>query len=189
MNSSAVGLGWLAATAVVFSTALAWSAAPPTGPESEAGHGSAGKAESARPITVAEARERAKLMHAIHSATLEALHHHYFRREGAVLPARAMDDVFAEVNKATKIKTRWIAVNTPAMSVDHKPQTAFEEDAAAALGSGHDAFERVVKGVYHRAGVIPLGSGCVSCHTRFGAPPTKKQRVAGLVISIPVKSE
>jgi len=151
--------------------------------------GPAEKPDGTKGISVAEARERAKLMHEIHFATLEALHQHYFQRERAVLPARAMDDVFAAINKQTKIKTRWIAVNTPAMSIDHKPETKFEQDAAAELALGKPAFDRVEKGYYHRVGVIPLGPGCVTCHTRLGAPATKLPRVAGLVISIPVKDK
>lgn len=143
----------------------------------------------AAPLSVAEARERAKLLHEVHSATLEALHRHYFKRDHPVLPARAMEDVFADVDKQTRIKTRWIAVNTPAMSVDHKPRSDFEKDAAAELAGGKSAFERVEKGVYHRAAVIPLGPGCVGCHTRFGAPPAKTPRVAGLIIAIPVKGK
>jgi hypothetical protein len=34
------------------------------------------------------------------------MHHHYFRRDGAVLPARALEDVFADVERESKIKTR-----------------------------------------------------------------------------------
>src|SRR4051812_13927584 len=46
-------------------------------------------------VTVAEARARAKLMHDIYAATLDVMHHHFFRRERSVLPARALEDVFA----------------------------------------------------------------------------------------------
>jgi hypothetical protein len=185
MNSSRISLGVLAGAAVVFCAGLALNADPPRTHDKAP----AEKPDAPRPISVAEARERAKLMHEIHAATLEALHHHFFRRERAVLPARAMEDVFAEVDRQTKIKTRWIAVNTPAMSVDHKPETEFEKEAAEELARGKPAYDRVVKGVYHRASAIPLGSGCVACHVRLAAPPTKIPRVAGLVISIPVKDK
>ena len=151
---------------------------------------SAGPPPSEKPadrIPVAEARERAKLVHEIHAATLESMHHHFFRRERAVLPARALDDVFAEVEHKTGVKTRWIAVNTPAMSHDHEPKTAFERAAAAELAAGKPSFDKVEDGLYRRAAAIPLGPGCVGCHTRLGAPPTKLPRVAGLVIEIPVR--
>lgn len=181
MNSNRIGLGVLAGVTVVFCAAMTLNADPPRIPGKEP--------DSAGFLSVAEARERAKLMHEIHSATLEAMHRHYFRRERAVLPARAMEDVFAEIDKQVKVKTRWIAVNTPAMSIDHEPRTEFEKEAALELASGKAAFERVVEGSYYRAGVIPLGPGCLSCHTRLGVLPAKTPRVAGLVISIPMKTE
>lgn len=140
-------------------------------------------------VAVDEARERAKLMHQIYAATLEVMHHHYFRSDRAVLPARALEDVFAEMDERAKVKARWIAVNTPAMSVQHAPVTDFEKRAAEALASGKADFERVEDGYYRRAGVIPLGTNCVGCHTRFAQAPTKTPRFAGLVISIPVKAK
>ncbi|MFO0966570.1 MAG: DUF3365 domain-containing protein [Gemmataceae bacterium] len=137
-------------------------------------------------IPVAEARERARLMHKIYANTLEALHRHYFRGDRAVLPARALEDVFADVDEQAKIKTRWIAVNTQAMSVHHEPKTDFEKQAAAALAGGKTEFDRVEDGYYRRAGVIPLSGSCLACHTRFFSTPPKTPRFAGLVISIPV---
>ena len=75
------------------------------------------------------------------------------------------------------------------MTVDHEPKTAFEKRAAAAIASGKDVYEQVEDGVYRRAGAIPLGTGCVSCHTRSLTTPDKTPRFAGLVISVPVKGE
>jgi hypothetical protein len=144
------------------------------------------KSATEKRVSVAEAKERGVLMHDIYASTLEALHHHYFRAERAVLPARAMEDVFADIDEKSKIKTRWISVNTQAMSVDHEPKTDFEKKAAAELADGKAVYERVEKGQYLRAGAIPLGSGCVGCHTKFFGPAPKTPRFAGLVISIPV---
>jgi hypothetical protein len=138
-------------------------------------------------LTVAEAKGRAKLLHGVYSATLDSLHHHYFRREGPVLPARAMEDVFSDVEDETKIKARWIAVNTQAMSINHEPKSPFEKKAAEELASGKEFYEQVEKGEYLRAAAIPLGAGCVGCHTKFFAQPPKTPRFAALVISIPVK--
>ncbi len=144
---------------------------------------------SEKRVPVAVARDRAKLMHEIYSATLDSMHHHFFRRERATLPARAMEDVFEEVDRRTDIKSRWIAVNTPAMSVNHEPGTEFEKEAAAEIAKGKAGFERVEKGYYYRATAIPLGVGCVGCHTRFGSSDDKKARFAGLVITIPVSDK
>lgn len=168
---------WLVAAVVVASVA-ALSAAPPAKDQ---------KPADEQRLTVDEAKGRAKLLHGVYAATLESLHHHYFRREGAVLPARAMEDIFKDVEEETKVKARWIAVNTQAMSINHEPKGEFEKKAAEELSAGKTSYERIDKGVYQRAGVIPLGNGCVSCHTRFFSQPPKTPRVAALVISIPVK--
>ncbi len=140
-------------------------------------------------VSVAEARERARLLHQVYAATLDTIHHYYFRSDRPTLPARAMEDVFAEIDKEAKIQTRWIAVNTPAMSINHEPKSDFEKEAAAQLAAGKLDYDRVEKGYYRRAGVIPLGAGCISCHTRFSPAPVKTPRFAGLVISIPVSDK
>ncbi len=138
---------------------------------------------------VAAARERAKLLHDVYSATLDVMHHRYFRRDGPVLPARAMEDVFEEMIELSGSYANWISVNTKAMSINHEPTTEFEKKAAAELASGKTAYEMVGKAVYRRAEVIPLRSSCVGCHTQmFSGVPTTP-RFAGLVISIPLDPE
>jgi hypothetical protein len=142
--------------------------------------------EKPKPVTIAEARERAKLLHSVYSSTLDVMHHRYFRADRATLPARALEDVFADMEKETNIKSRWIAVNTPAMSINHEPETEFEKKAAREIAAGKTEFEQVEDGTYQRAGVIPLGAGCVGCHTKLFATPAKTPRFAGLIIRIPV---
>jgi hypothetical protein len=141
------------------------------------------------PASVARARENAKLMHNVYASTLDVMHHHFFRNNKAVLPARALEDVFADVEAQSKVKAKWIAVNTKAMSINHEPKSDFEKKAAAAIGAGKSEFEAVEDGYYRRAAAIPLGSGCVTCHTGLFAGTPKTQRFAGLVISVPVKKE
>lgn len=138
---------------------------------------------------VAIARERAKLLHDVYSTTLDVMHHRYFRQDGPVLPARAMEDVFEDMEGLSGDKANWISVNTKAMSVNHKPATAFEKKAAAELADGRKEYEFVGDGVYQRAAVIPLRSSCVSCHTQQSGSPPDSPRFAGLVISIPLKVE
>lgn len=142
-----------------------------------------------RRVTVAAARDRAKLAHEVYAATLDAMHHHFFRRDRAVLPARAMEDVFTQVGRRSGVEAKWIAVNTPAMTIDHEPKSAFEKEAAAAIAAGKEAYEKVEGGTYQRAGAIPLGNGCVSCHTRSIMTTDKTPRFAGLVIRVPVKGD
>jgi len=137
-------------------------------------------------VAVATAREQAKLMHEIYESTLHSMHRHYFRRERATLPARALEDVFDDMANTSKVDARWISVNTKPMSIDHEPETNFEKDAAAAIAGGKDHLESIEKGYYQRATPIALGSGCVSCHSSGMAPNPKISRFAGLVIRIPI---
>ena len=141
-------------------------------------------------IPVEAARERARLMHSIYATTLDVMHDRYFHSDRSIVPARAMEDVFAELDRQSKVQARWISVNTQAMSVNHEPKSDFEKQAAKALGGGKQEFEAVEGGYYRRAGVIHLGNGCIACHTGFfSAASNKTPRFAGLVISVPVKAE
>ncbi len=140
-------------------------------------------------VPVEAARDRAKLLHQVYSTTLEVMHDRYFRREGAVLPARAIEDIFDEIDFQSNIKSRWIAVNTPAMSITHEPKTAFEKEAAKQLAAGKKEHVKIENGYYNRATPIPLGTGCVACHTKFFTEPPKTPRFAGLIVSIPVKDK
>ncbi|MBT6156290.1 MAG: DUF3365 domain-containing protein [Planctomycetaceae bacterium] len=147
------------------------------------------KPDNAKRVSVEEARKRAKLSHNIYASTLDVIHHRYFRADRSTIPARAMQDVFADVARKESIKARWISVNARAMSIDHRPQDDFEKRAAKELSGTKDAFERVEQGMYRRAERISLNNGgCLGCHLGFGANGTQK-RFAGLVISIPVTME
>lgn len=170
----------------VFCVAGVVYAREPAGVKHSGGRKEQSKTTAHSPADVAAARSRAELLHEVYASTLEVLHHHYFRAEGAVLPARAMEDVFTEMARLTKDKARWISVNTDAMSIQHEPKTEFEKKAAAVLASGKGEYELVEDGVYRRAAVIPLRSSCVSCHSKHFSVPPKTPRFAGLVISIPL---
>ncbi|MFH1300907.1 MAG: hypothetical protein ABIK07_07570 [Planctomycetota bacterium] len=150
------------------------------------------KKESAakRLVTVEAARERAKLTHSLYAATLDAMHHHYFFNDRANVPARVMEDMFADIARQENIKAKWIAVNAKAMSIDHEPEGEFEKQAAKEIAAGKYEYERVEKGLYRRAvGISLMNNGCLGCHLGFGANDNKKDRFAGLVISIPVKQD
>lgn len=155
----------------------------------------AGSAEPAadddrrRPVTVELARDRAQLLHRMSLATLDSMHLYYFSANRAVLPARAMEDVFAEMADDADIEMRWISVNAPAMSVDHEPDGEFEKQAAAAIAAGKSVYEVVEPGRYRRVGAVPLAEGCVSCHVGFSVSATSKPRFAGLVISMPIAAD
>ncbi len=157
------------------------SNAPPKAkdPQSAAGP-SAAKYEA----KVAAAREQAILLHRVYSATLDVMHHRYFRRDGSVLPARAMEDVFEEMVSTSGTYANWISVNTKAMNIDHEPSTEFEKRAAAEISAGKEAYELAGKAVYRRASAIPLRSSCVGCHTKMFSTGPTSARFAGLVITI-----
>ena len=55
-------------------------------------------------VSVAVARDRAQLMHGIYLATLHAMHDRYFHADRAIVPARAMEDVFSEMERQTGSK-------------------------------------------------------------------------------------
>lgn len=181
-----MGLALAAVCASLLYCSLPLPAAPPAEPPAE----TAG--ESDKPdarLTVAAARERAKMMHTIYAATLDAMHHHYFHSNKSVLPARAMEDIFSDVARQSKTTARWISVNTKAMSLDHEPSSEFEKHAAEEIKGGKSSAEGVDGGYYRRAGAIPLEGGCVNCHTGSFAPVNGPARFAALVISVPVVEE
>lgn len=139
--------------------------------------------------TLDEARMRAALLHDAYESTLRALHRHYFRDDGKQpVPSRVLEDVFLDVARRSKTQARWIAVNAQVMSLGHEPQDDFEKQAARQLAAGKDYVERAENGVYRRAGGIVLFASCLKCH----APAPMRadgHRVAGLVISVPMKKE
>ena len=154
---------------------------PDKSPEDEA-------KKSAPELTVNEARRQAKLLHSTYEATLHTVHREYFREGGRTpVAARVLEDVFYWVDQETKGETRWIAVNTEAMSIEHKPKSEFEKAAAKVLATGKEEFEQVEAGMYRRAGAVTLFASCLRCHESSLTQLRTKRRVAGLVISIPVK--
>lgn len=138
-------------------------------------------------VSLAEARERARLLHDVYDGTLQTVHSRYFRDNdsGLTVPSRALEDVFSRVARRQHVSARWIAVNAQAMSLDHEPKDTFEKNAARALASGKQEFEVVESGRYRRAAPIALFASCLKCH----APPPMRptgNRVAGLIISMAV---
>lgn len=140
-------------------------------------------------VSVVVATDRAKTMHNIYLATLDVIHDRYFHGDRAAVPARAMEDVFSEIRRQSKVEARWISVNTRAMSIGHEPKNDFEKRAAEKIAAGDADFEVVEDGYYRRAVAVPLADGCVSCHEGFFKGPSKTQKFAGLVISVPVRRD
>ncbi|MCA9080529.1 MAG: hypothetical protein KDA58_08215 [Planctomycetaceae bacterium] len=137
-------------------------------------------------VSLEVARDRASLMHDIYLATLDAIHHRYFHGDRAVIPARAMEDVFKELKRQHHFESRWIGASFTAMSIDHEPKTEFEKDSSRQLAKGTEFVETIEDGYYRRAGSVPFTGGCISCHSGLFAATSTRPKFAGLVISIPV---
>ena len=137
------------------------------------------------PVTLSVARDRANLLHEVYASTLDVMHRRYFHGDRAIVPARAMEDVFSDMERQFQIEARWISVTFRAMSINHEPETEFEKLAAREIKSGKSEVEIVQAGYYRRAVAIPLTGGCASCHDGLFSQSTRKP-FAGLVISIPV---
>ncbi len=161
--------------------------APPTAPAPSAGSRK-NRPEPVR-ISVAAAREKAALLHDVYSETLDTVHHRYFHADRAVIPARAMEDIFDAMKRKHGYEGRWISASFTPMSIDHEPETAFEKEAARRIVKGEDSHETVEAGFYRRAGAISLSGGCVNCHSGSFGPPSPGRKFAGLIISIPVLPE
>jgi len=188
MNRS-IGSGRTSLLFVVCGLLLVAGAAseePPARSASSGGTSSTSADRHAMPV--ASAREQAKLLHTVYAATLDVMHERYFHSDRAPVPARAMEDVFAQLARERHIEARWIGVNARTMSLPHEPRDDFERSAAEALRSGKPEHESVEGGFYRRAEPIPLGAGCLVCHGNFGME-TKSPKFAGLVIKVPVKKQ
>ncbi|MHC4875277.1 MAG: c-type heme family protein [Planctomycetota bacterium] len=141
-------------------------------------------------LSIEDARRQAALLHDTYVATLHTVHRIYFDEDSRdTIPARALENVFRDIDRQTGGQTRWIAVNTPAMNIDHKPKPGFEKDAARQLARGERKFEQIKDGVYQRAGAVSLFAGCTKCHLSGIRPQRNVRSVAGLIISLPVHKE
>jgi len=138
-------------------------------------------------LSVEIARDRAIVMLDVYSVTLEVLHHQYFHGDRAVVPARAMQDIFSTIKRQSKVDARWISVNMKPMSISHEPTSDFEKRAAKEIAAGKDHVEVIEDGFYRRATPIPLRNGCVGCHGGLFEAASKKPKFAGLVISMPIR--
>lgn len=137
------------------------------------------------PVSIDEARARARLLHESLHATLQYVHREYYREdEGLKIPAVTLKGVFRDLEAAHKVKLRWLAVNARAMSVDHEPSEDFHKEAVKAIGGGQESFEAVENGVYRFAGAVVLHAECLKCH--LPARTSNKPRSAALVISLPL---
>jgi hypothetical protein len=142
--------------------------------------------EAAPHPSVAEARQRARLLHGTIHDTLQLVHARYYRPdERLAIPAASLEQVFESIADRDGVRLRWLVVEGRAMNIDHNPRDAFEEEAVKALASGKDEHEVAADGIYRHAGAITLKAECLKCH--MPGRSSNKSRTAGLLISIPVE--
>jgi hypothetical protein len=98
----------------------------------------------------------AKVLHEVLHSTLRVIHRRYFHEDRAVIPARAMEDIFEEMKREGHFEARWIAVNLRAMGIDHEPADDFEKKAAEVLKAGKPDYEVIDETTYRRVAPIPL---------------------------------
>ncbi|HCO26643.1 MAG: hypothetical protein CME31_00855 [Gimesia sp.] len=138
------------------------------------------------PATVDEARIRAKILHETIHGSLQVMHRDFFLEDESIaIPSHSLEDVFKELDREYGIKVRWLAVNAKAMSIDNEPVTDFEKEAVKVLSTGKPVYEQVADRKFQFAGSIRLASQCLKCH--LPRRTSNQDRVAGLVISMPLK--
>lgn len=146
-----------------------------------------GDSEDVPRVSLEVARDRARLLQDAYVSTLAVMHRKYFHGDLAVVPARALEDVFDELKQQSHIEANWIAVSLKAMSVENEPETQFEKHAARELDAGQSEVEAIDAGYYRRAVPIRLTGGCLRCHAGLFQQGSPSKKFAGLVVSVPVK--
>jgi len=138
-------------------------------------------------IGIEEGRSRARLLESAYISTLQHMHRRYFDgNERAAVPSSVMEDVFRRVDYDHGTKSRWIAVNTPAMDPDHEPKDSLSKEIAKFLKVNNTRFERIVNDTLVSARAITLFASCQKCHVSALAQQNGGRKVAGLVIEIPL---
>ena len=152
----------------------------------------AGPGEQATPPTVAEARQRARLLHGAIHDTLQVVHARYFREgEKLAIPAASLDLVFREMEGRDGVKLRWLVVDGKAMNVDNEPQDDFEKAAIKDLKAGKASEEKIVtkngKSYLRVATAIPVVmEKCTMCHENYKNVP-KGQAIGALGYEIEIR--
>lgn len=147
------------------------------------------KSEQSIPISLDEARGRARWIHELVHGSLQVMHRDFFGDgddDALSLPSQSLDDVFDEMRRSWDVDIRWLGVNAT-RGKDHEPQDRFEEAAAKALEAGAEEYEGEERGRYRFVGVVHIKNECLKCHDRNRT--TVDEKVAGLAISLPLQKK
>lgn len=137
------------------------------------------------PISIDEARARARLLHQTIHGTLQVMHRDFFDPDDqSKIPSASLESMFDELARTQQVKIRWLGVNAKTMNIDHEPNDEFERNAVNALSAGNPEFESVENNRYRFAGNIVLHNVCLKCHVPNRT--SLEDRSAGLAITIPL---
>ena len=140
-----------------------------------------------RRIETEEARARVKLLESAYLSTLQQMHRRYFDgNERAAVPSSVLEDVFRRVDYDNGTKSRWIAVNTPAMDPKHEPNDVLTKEIASFLKSNNKRFEKIIDDKFVSGRAITLFANCQKCHVSALGQQNGGRKVAGLIIEIPL---
>lgn len=143
-----------------------------------------------RRLETVEARARVKLLESAYMSMLQHMHRRYFDgNEKAAVPSSVLEDVFRRVDYENGTKSRWIAVNTPAMDPKHEPNDPLTKEIASFLKSNNNRYEKVIDDKLVSGRAITLFGNCQKCHVSALAQQNGGRKVAGLIIEIPLVSK
>ena len=169
----------LGVIAAAMAVALPIYAQVTKGPEKES--------STAAPLSVPEARARARLVHMTINGALQVMHRDFFRRNGSkVIPSKSLEDVFKTLAEDSSIQAHWLAGDGTVMNTDNKPRDDFEQKAIRKIIAGEKEYEAAEKGTFRFAGSIALQNECLKCHVPDRT--SLEDRFAALVVSIPLDS-
>ena len=136
----------------------------------------------------AEARQRAEMIHTLVHGILQVTHRDFFDSDDPdTIPSASLEEVFEELAKSHRVRLRWLGVQGKTLNIDHRPRDDFEKQAVKMLGEGARQHETTGNGLYRRAAPIRLHNTCLKCHVPDRT--SLEDRVAGLVVSMPIRPE
>ncbi|MEW4491073.1 DUF3365 domain-containing protein [Thalassoglobus sp. JC818] len=137
---------------------------------------------------VAHARRLASILFESVHGSLQVMHRDLFQEEESLqIPSRSLEDVFGVLKRKYNVQLRWLAVDTPAMNIDHEPSNDLEKEAVRVLRNPEGHFESVEGNQFHFAGRIRLSTTCLGCHVPRRSD--NDDRFAGLLMTLDLRSE
>ncbi len=117
-------------------------------------------------VSVEEARRTVELLNDVYQVSLQEIHRRFPIGGGQpIVAALVIRDIQKRVSNRRGVQSRFLAVDTRAMNLDHAAKDAFERRAVEKLAAGARRWEVVENGQLRVATVVPLGGTCFPCHS------------------------